>query len=161
MTSRWLFRGSLACLCVGAIGCTKSPAPDVEAAKKAGITMMMELKKAAEALDAEKFVSLCLNSPEFAVFEDGKGYGYDEFVKNEREGFRTFKGIQLRWDTLAVKALGADVVAAYAPFHQLLKEKSGAETALKGDVTWIVVRRNGEWKLLYAHAWHFPDQVAK
>jgi len=143
------------------VACTKPPAADDEAARKAGIALMEAVKNAVEGLDAEKFIDLCLNSPEFVVFSDGKGLSYDEFVKSERKALALFKKFQIRWDTLAVKVLAADAVAAYGSFHQVHTYKEGGVAAFTGDVTWIAVRRNGEWKLLYAHAWHFPDSTAK
>ena len=143
------------------LGCAQPPAADDEVARKAGVTIMESIKKAADERDAEKLIALCLNSPEFAFFADGKGYSYDDFVKNEREDFSSWKSIQVRWDTVTAKVLAPDVVASYASFHQVLTAKNGAEAALKGDVTWIAVRRGGEWRLLYGHAWHFPDDVAK
>ena len=142
-------------------GCAQPPAADDEAARKAGVTIMELIKKAGEERDAEKLIALCLNSPEFAFFGDGKGYSFDEFVKTERQEFPSWKSIQIRWDTVTVKVLAPDVVASYAYFHQVLTAKDGVEIALKGDVTWISVRRGGEWKLLYGHAWHFQDEAAK
>ena len=123
------------------------------------ISLMNTLRDAAVELDAEKVINLCLDTSEFLCFS-GLVMNYEQFVKAEREGFANFVSHQLTWDTLIVKVLSPDVVAALAPFHQKLTLKDGTILQQKGEVTWIATMTDNGLKLIYGHAGHRPDTTS-
>jgi hypothetical protein len=125
---------------------------------------MQSFQAAAEERSADKIMILCQRSPGFLVYLDGKALNYDEFVHAGREVFHRFKNIQLKWDTIHVRVLGADVVAALTPFRGVLTDSNGLDTRLKGEVTWTANRIAGAWKLVYAHyahAWYQPETISR
>lgn len=124
------------------------------------ISLMNTLRDAAVELDAEKVINLCLDTPEFLFFSDGLVMNYEQFVKDEREGFSNFASHQLTWDNLYVKVLSPDVVSALASFHQKLTRHDGTVLQLEGEVTWIATCTEEGLKLIYGHAGHRPDTTS-
>jgi hypothetical protein len=125
------------------------------------IALMEDLRVAAVERDVDKILSFCDNSPEFFYIGDGKLHNYDQFVKAEYSGFSAVQRHQLSWDALHVKTLGDDVVAAFAPFHQVITDTNGIETRLKGGVSWIAINKGGILKLRYGQSWHEPDTLSQ
>ena len=129
-----------------------------ESARDAMISIMERLKQAAEGLDADGVLALCRSSEEFLTVVDGEISTYDQFATSERAAFKAFLQHKLTFDTLLIRVLGADTVAALALFHQALTDLNGVDIHLKGEFTWIANRVDGgPWKLTYVHARHMPD----
>ncbi len=139
--------------------CSRSTEASKDVARKAMLFLMQELKTASEELSAEKIFALHIRDPEFIIIWDGKGYSHEEFIKTEREHLPTYKHHKFTWDSILVKVLSMDVVAASAQFHEIITDKNNIEKRLKGDGTWIAVRREGEWKFLYTQILHQPDTI--
>ncbi len=125
--------------------------------RKAMTSLMQSLKEAIERRNVNKMMTLCKNSPDFFVCTNGKVLNYDEFSQASRQAFQAIKSVQLTWDTLHVKVLGSDVVATMIPFHETLVDSNGVGRRLRGEMTWVASRMGGDWKFIYAHAWHEPD----
>ena len=138
--------------------CSESDRSEKEYMRMQMISLMNTLRDAAIELDAEKVINLCLDTSEFLCFS-GSVMNYEQFVKAERVGFANFVSHQLTWDTLIVKVLSPDVVAALAPFHQKLTLKDGTILQQKGEVTWIATRTDNGLKLIYGHAGHRLDST--
>ena len=110
--------------------------------------------------NADKIISHFLDSPEFMFYADGKRQGYNELVAQVRNDFPgNVSKYDGKWDTINVSVLSPDAVVAAAPFHEVLTDKEGIETRLKGEVTWIAVRVGKDWKFIYAHAFYLPDTI--
>jgi len=137
--------------------CTKSPEAAREEAHKAMVALMNSYVDALKERNVEKVTGYFLRSPEFLFYAEGKRQSYDDIVAQVRELFPSLKSYESRWDTMYVSVLNTDAVAAVAPFHEVLTDKNGVETRLKGEVTWIAVRTANEWKFSYAHATYQPD----
>jgi hypothetical protein len=118
---------------------------------------MNTLRDAAIDLDAEKIINLCLDTQVFLFVGDGYVMNYEKFAEVERTEFPLYIKHQLTWDTLYIKVLSSDVVAALAPFHQILTQQDGTVNQLEGEVTWIATRTVESLKLIYGHAVHRPD----
>lgn len=103
----------------------------------------------------------CDSSTEFFFIGDGEFYNYEQFVTVEYSGISSIQRHQLSWDTLHLKILSADVVAAFAPFHRVITDTNGNESRLKGGVSWIAVNKDGILKLRYGQAWHEPDTLSQ
>jgi len=147
----------LFCVLIFATGCKSGNTLSEESLRQGMSTLMGNLKDAAIERDVDKIVSLCDDSPEFLFISDGLDYNYNDFAKLEHSGFSSMQRHQLSWDTLHIKILGSDVVAAYAPFHQVITDTNGIESHLKGGVSWIAAQKDGILKLCYAQAWHEMD----
>jgi len=147
----------LFCVLIFATGCKSGNTLSEESLRQGMSTLMGNLKDAAIERDVDMILSLCDDSPEFLYIGDGQVYNYTNFVKVEHSGFASFQRHQLSWDTLHIKILGSDVVAAYAPFHQVITDTIGIESRLKGGVSWIAVQKDGILKLRYGQSWHAMD----
>ena len=139
--------------------CSESSNTQNESLQEEMISLMNNLHDAAVEIDAEKIINMCLDSPEFLFFSDGYAIDFEQFVENEREGFKEFANHELTWDTLYVKVLSSDVVSALAPFHQKITLKDGTILQQIGEVTWIATRTDSGLKLIYGHAGHRPDST--
>ena len=147
----------LFCALIFVIGCNSGNTMSEDSLRQSMTTLMENLKNAAIERDVDKILSMCDESPEFLFISDGQDFNYNNFVKIEHSGFASMQKHQLSWDTLHIKILGSDVVAAYAPFHQVITDTSGIESRLKGGVSWIAVQKDGILKLRYGQAWHAVD----
>ena len=92
-------------------------------------------------------------------YADGKRQNYDDIVAQVHDLFTNLKSYEGKWDTIFVSVLNSNAVAAVAPFHEVLTDKNGSETRLKGEVTWVAVREENNWKFIYAHASYQPDTI--
>ena len=125
--------------------------------KEEMISLMNSLKDAAIERDAEKIISFCENSLEFSMISDGKVYSYNEFYKGWKAIYPAFVSHQLSWDTIIVRKLNSDVVAAFAPFHKKIVKKDSTELEFEGEVTWIARKTSDGLKLIYGHSNHRPN----
>ena len=123
------------------------------------ISLMNSLLDAASELDAEKVIDLCLESSEFLYVGDGVVMDYNKFVDAERTAFPNYVTHEIKWDTLFIKVLSMDVVAALAPFHQKLIHKDGTIYQFAGEVSWIATKTDQGLKLIYGHARHQADST--
>lgn len=124
--------------------------------RDAVVSLLNSYASAIRQLDGDKMVSLYWNSPEFFLWSDGKTYTYPEIVAFARNLSSTVQRVDTTWDAIDVRALNAGTAVAFATFHQIVVDRSGVEKRLVGEVTWIVVRDRGAWKLAYGHANHRP-----
>jgi len=141
------------------LGCARSVSDQKEEARKAMIALMNSYTDAMKELNVEKVTSFFLHSPEFMFYADGKSQNYDDIVTQVRDLFPNLRSYEGKWDNIFVSVLNSNAVAAAAPFHEVLTDKNGVETRLKGEVTWIAVRVENNWKFIYAHASYQPDTV--
>lgn len=112
---------------------------------------------AIKALDIEKVIAHYAKEPEFRVFMDGKIFGYDAYVSQARADLSQVSEVEGGWQGITVAILGPRVAAAAAPFREVIIDKAGQRTAIKGTVTWIWVLRGSRWKILYGHGTHELD----
>lgn len=106
-----------------------------EETKLAMINLMNSYVDAIKEGNADKIIAHYLDSPEFMLFENGIRQGYSEFVGQVLKDFSNISKYEGKWDTILVSVLNPDAVAAAAPFHEVLTDKEGVETPLKGEVT--------------------------
>lgn len=120
-------------------------------------TAMNSYMAAIKALNVDKAISHYAQEAEFRVFSDGKILDYEGWLSQAKADFSQFSGVEGEWQGITVVILGPGVAAAAAPFRETLIDKAGQRTAIKGTVTWIWVRRESGWKILYGHGTHELD----
>jgi uncharacterized protein (TIGR02246 family) len=123
----------------------------------AGLVQSMQTTSAV--LNADEFVRLLEQSPEFCLFSDGHVMTYEETAKEMRAFFGETRINRLMLDTLYIRVLSPDVVAAFTPFHQIITDTTGATAQFKGDALWIARRTDGQWKICYSQSNHLRDEV--
>jgi len=120
----------------------------------AGMTSYAE---ALSVLDSARVLGHYVAGPEFRLASDGNSYSYTDMQKIIGSVRAKLQSSGVRWDTVAVTVLGRDAAFVYAPFRRTDVDKTGAVTRIRGNATWVWVRRDGTWHMLYGHGDHYPD----
>ena len=141
------------------IGCSGSTSIQKQEARKVMVTLMSSYSDAVKECNVEKISSLFLHSSEFMIYSGRRSLNYDEVVAQFRDAFPNFKSLEVKWDTIFVSVLNSNAIAAAAPFHEVITDKKGNVTRLKGETTWIAVRVENNWKFIYSHGFEQPDTV--
>jgi len=121
---------------------------------------MLSYAKALNALDSARWLGHYVAGPEFRLVSDGNTYSYVDMQKVFGDSRRAFQAMGVTWDTIVVTPLSTDAALVYAPFRRADTDKSGALVRQRGVATWIWVRRDGAWRMLYGHGDHYPDTSA-
>jgi ketosteroid isomerase-like protein len=141
----------------GAEAFSDSERQGVTAAVTAG---MISYAEALGALDSARVLGHYVASPEFRLASDGNSYSHSD-MKTVLGGLRAkFQSLDVRWDTLVVTVLDRDAAFVYAPFRRTDTDLAGGVARIRGNATWVWVRRNGSWRMLYGHGDHYPDTAA-
>ncbi len=106
------------------------------------------------ARDAEAIVKLLW--PEYTMFVDGARMRYDEVVKGSREFLPSLELFHTVWSDLRITPLGPNAAVASFQFRDSIITKGGDLIRSRGPTTFIWERRNGEWRLVYGDADHYP-----
>lgn len=162
---RHRFSSLIASLLVTTGGCTPSaehaPALDHAALADAVRAGMLSYAEALNALDSARLLGHYVAGPEFRLVSDGHTYSYQDMQKVFGDSREAFQALGVTWDTIVVTPLSPDAALAYAPFRRADTDKSGALVRVRGVATWIWVRRDGAWRMLYGHGDHYPDTTAR
>ncbi|MEQ1691676.1 MAG: DUF4440 domain-containing protein, partial [Gemmatimonas sp.] len=113
--------------------------------------------EALSVLDSARVLGHYVAGPEFRLASDGSSYSYRDMQKILGDLRAKFQSAGVRWDTLAVTVLGRDAAFVYAPFRRTDTDKGGGVARIRGNATWVWVRRDGAWHMLYGHGDHYPD----
>lgn len=121
---------------------------------------MASYAEALGSLDAERILGHYVAGAEFRLASDGNTYSYADMqgVLGALRG--AYRALGVRWDTLAVTVLGPDAAFVYAPFRRADTASDGSVSRIRGVATWVWVRRDGAWRMLYGHGDHYPDSSA-
>jgi hypothetical protein len=106
--------------------------------------------------DVNKTIAAYWQSPDFFVIINGKKYTYNEFTTHVQLDMPTHKSVQLYYDTLHIRKLGANYALVTGPFHEIFIEKDGKERAYNVDVSWVLIWQNSQYRLAYATAIYQP-----
>jgi len=94
--------------------------------------------------------------PEFSIMVDGQRQTYDEVVAGSRQFMATLDLFHTEWTDLRVTALTRDNAIASFQFRDSIIVKDGTLIRARGPTTFVWQRRNGEWRVLFADADHYP-----
>jgi ketosteroid isomerase-like protein len=122
---------------------------------------MASYAAALEALDSARILRHYVADPEFRLVQDGTSLSYQDMLRVIGGLPRTFRKMEVHWDTLVVTPLGPDAGMVYAPFRRIDTDSAGRVTHLRGVATWLWVRRDGQWHSVYGHGDHYPDTTSK
>ena len=105
-------------------------------------------------LNADGVVALLW--PEFTMLVDGNRTNYNDVKTGSKAFMATLETFHTEWDDLSIIPLGNDHAISSFLFTDSLVAKDGTITRAKGPNTFVWERRDGEWKVLYADADHYP-----
>lgn len=94
-------------------------------------------------------------APDFYMYADGVRANYGEVVTGIHE-ISTFQHFEPGWEQLEVRALGPDAGMVSFTFRDSIVTGSGDVLLARGATTLVWERRNGEWRVVYADADHYP-----
>ena len=94
--------------------------------------------------------------PEFQMLVDGNRLGYDEAAAGAREFMPSLELFATDWTDVRVTPLGSDHADASFQFRDSIVTKTGTLIQAQGPTTFVWERRNGEWRILFADADHYP-----
>ena len=89
------------------------------------------------------------------MYADGVRANYGEVVTGIHE-ISTFRHFEPGWDNLEVHALGPDAAMVSFTFRDSIVTGSGDVLLAGGATTLVWERRDGQWRVVYADADHYP-----
>ena len=128
-----------------------------EEARNAVYNLMKSYEESIKNLDLEKTLQHYSQASDFLLISDGQVSNYDEFSKGLGEMFPNLEKVEGGFDTMYIHVLTTEVVNVMAPFQETFVDKSGNKTSLKGEVTWTAMKKGEEWKFVYGHTFHLPN----
>lgn len=158
--------GSFVVMLVGAaVACQPTPVSLTDAQRRAIVDSvtsgMASYAVALGTLKGDQVTGHYVKGGEFRLVSDGKSYSRAD-IQNVIDGMaKVARGSEVTWDTIAVTALGPDAALAVAPFHRTDTDTAGKVTRIWGVASWVWVRRDDKWRMLYGHGDHYPDTTAK
>ncbi len=119
---------------------------------------MQSFEAAERALDAERLLSHIARVPEFHVHHDGRRLDYDAMAADVRSGFASLHAIDGGFHDIQVIVLARDAALATAAFGEVITDANGDVTRLHGAATWLWRCLDDEWRIVYGHVDHYPDE---
>lgn len=108
-------------------------------------------------LQRERIMAHYLESSDFRLTSDGAVHTR-EGMHEVLDGLATsLNRMDVTWQSITVTPLAPDAAVALAPFRTVNVAKDNTVSRVRGVATWVWVRRNGEWRMLYGHGDHYPD----
>ncbi len=153
---------AVALLCViGAVaaGCAADPAP-MTAADRAAIAE--EVGAALDAFaDAERArdldAMLSFLDPSFYMYGDGVRVDYDTVVAGMRATIPTLQRFETTWSDIEVNVVAPDYAFVTMIFRDAIPDDAGVTTRARGPNTFVWRRVEGQWRIIYVDADHYPD----
>ena len=106
------------------------------------------------ALDAQGMVDLLW--PEFTMLADGNQVSYADAAKGTKEFMASLSTFHSEWRNLKIIPLGSHHAISSFIFIDSIVAKDGTVTRSRGPNTFVWEKRNGEWKVIYGDADHYP-----
>lgn len=94
-------------------------------------------------------------APDFYMYVDGVRADYETTVPGIR-GIASFLHFEPGWENVEVRVLGPEAALVSFAFRDSIITESGELLLARGATTLIWERRDGEWRVVYADADHYP-----
>ena len=120
---------------------------------------MRAFAAAERALDARAMLAHFTGGTQFRVYNDGQRVDYETLAAQLPAGFATLSRIEGGFENIEVTVLSPSAALASATFREAVTDTAGTTVRTRGAVTWIWVRRDHAWKIVYGQADHLPDSM--
>jgi uncharacterized protein (TIGR02246 family) len=128
---------------------------DKEVVRQEMKNLVMSYGQAVENMDIEKTINHFSDDSEFYAYSDGRHYTYDEIKESvKNEFYKGLKKVELKWDTINVRALDAKEAVCFAILNQTLLDSAENEIKVRVEATFIGVKKHDTWKIAYVHSRH-------
>jgi len=108
------------------------------------------------AADTAKTVEgvIALLWPDFSMLVDGNRVSYDKAVGGSRQFMASLELFATEWTDLRITP--TDAAVASFQFRDSIITSAGELIQNRGPTSFVWQRRDGEWRLLFADADHYP-----
>ncbi|NNF28867.1 MAG: nuclear transport factor 2 family protein [Gemmatimonadetes bacterium] len=135
-------------------GCTASPSEDLSSVRAEVEELVWTFHAADTARDAEAVVGLLW--PDYEMLVDGQRLAYDDVARGSREFMESLESFHTVWSGLEVLPLSPDFALSSFSFRDSILTSEGDLIQSRGPTTLLWERRNGEWRLRFGDADHYP-----
>lgn len=155
-----------ACLLLGGFGSscsapraalTAAEAQEIVATVTAG---MRSYAAAIGSVQVDRITAHYVEGPDFRLTSDGTVYSRAALQELLAGSAARLNKMEVTWESITVTPLSAEAALAVAPFRRADFAKDGTTARNRGVATWVWVRRDGRWRMLYGHGDHYPDPPA-
>jgi hypothetical protein len=106
------------------------------------------------ALDAEGVIDLLW--PEYTMLADGTRLSYEDVVTGSRSYMASLELFHTVWTDLEITPIGPDAALSSFQFRDSIITVAGELIRNQGPTSFVWERRNGEWRVVYGDADHYP-----
>lgn len=142
---------------------TSSRTSAIDAVRDSVIAGLREYAAAAAAFDSARVMALLADDPSFR-FVDGQTFhtreGFSQLVSDAFSSLQSFSA-HFNYDSLVVVELAPTAAVAIVPYVDVMRDRGGTETTVRGVVTWVWAVRDNRWRLVAGHAAPISPEVAK
>ena len=96
--------------------------------------------------------------PEFTMLVDGNYVAYDDIRENSPKFMASLESFYTEWKNLRIVPIGNEHAISSFIFIDSIIAKDGTITQSKGPNTFVWEKRNGNWKVIYGDADHYPTK---
>lgn len=100
---------------------------------------------------------LAFIAPEFYMYADGARADYETVAAQIRSNMPSLQRFETTWSDVEVTLLGQDHALVSFVFRDAVTDGAGDTTRRQGPTTFVWSFRDGEWRIIYADADHYPD----
>ncbi len=154
-----LLSGLLVVALLALAACQPGPDSPLSDAERRAITatvdsVMGAFEEAERNRDPERLIAFL--APEFYMYTDGIRTSYDSVTASMRRTLGTMQHFEPGFAGVEVRVLGRDAALVSLTFRDSIITASGDLLQFQGPTTLIWERLEGQWRLVYADADHYP-----
>lgn len=158
----------VAVLALSACGTRESASPEIRgstgpALRDTLVAGLREYAAAAQAFDSARVMAMLADEPTFSFVDGQTVYSRDGFGRLVGEAFAALRSFEARFnfDSMSVVELSPSSAVTIVPYVDLMTDRAGTTTTVRGVVTWVWAIRNDQWRLLAGHAAPLPPEVSR
>jgi uncharacterized protein (TIGR02246 family) len=121
---------------------------------------MRSFEAAERALDADGLIRHFADVPGFHVYNDGVLLSYEAMTAGVRSAFPTLRSIDGGFSNVQVMVLAPDAALVTSKFQETVTDGAGAQMRQHGAASWLWQHVDGEWRIVFGHVDHYPDNVS-
>lgn len=99
--------------------------------------------------------------PEFTMLVDGHPITYEDVETGSKSFMASLKTFHTEWKDLKIIPLGEQHAISSFTFTDSIVAKDGTITQSTGPNTFVWEKRDGQWKVIYGDADHYPIELKR
>ena len=94
--------------------------------------------------------------PDFTMLADGNRTSYDNVATGSKQFMASLDHFHAEWSDIQIISLSDEWALSSFIFQDSLVSKTGTVTQNRGPTTLLWQKRDGEWRILFGDADHYP-----